>query len=136
MTLPRELTLDADTLVQKVFGESEIPKITFSTSEGSIRISENEDRFIEIGLREQKIFIDCTHAWSQAALPIPKESLLQEIAIDTKEVKCEIFIDRGSVEIFVDSGKYAFTNLTFIDPAATSVTPAGEIHNLVTDNFG
>jgi sucrose-6-phosphate hydrolase SacC (GH32 family) len=136
MTLPRELTLEADTLIQKVFGESEIPKITFSTSEGSIRISENEDRFIEIGLRDQKIFIDCTHAWSQATLPIPKEFLLQEIAIDTKEVECEIFIDRGSIEIFVDSGRYAFTNLTFIDPALASVTSAGEIHNLVTDNFG
>jgi len=82
MTLPRKLTLDADTLVQKVVGESEIPKITFSTSGGSIRIVENEDRFIEIGLRDKKIFIDCTHAWSQAALPILKDFLLQEIEID------------------------------------------------------
>jgi sucrose-6-phosphate hydrolase SacC (GH32 family) len=136
MTLPRELTLDADMLVQKVVGESEIPKITFSTSGGSIRIIENADRFVEIGLRDQKIFIDCTHAWSQATLPISKEFLLQEIAIDTEEVECEIFIDRGSIELFADGGKYAFTNLTFIDPARTSVTSTGEIHNLVTANFG
>jgi sucrose-6-phosphate hydrolase SacC (GH32 family) len=135
MTLPRELTLDADRLIQKIVGESGIPKITFSTSEGSIRINEKEDRFIEIGLREKNIFIDCTHAWSGEAEPLPKKFLLQEIAINTGEVDFEIFLDRGSIELFVDGGKNVITNLTFIEPALTSVTSIGQVRNLLTANF-
>jgi sucrose-6-phosphate hydrolase SacC (GH32 family) len=135
MTLPRELTLDADRLIQKVVGESGIPKITFSTSEGSIRMDEKEDRFIEIGLREKKIYIDCTQAWSSEVEPLPKKFLLQEIEISTGEVDFEIFLDRGSIELFVDGGKYAITNLTFIEPALTSVTSIGQVRNLITANF-
>ncbi len=136
MTLPRELTLHGDKLVQKVVNENGIPKITFTTTGGSIRISENRDKFIEIGLREKKIYLDCTHAWDEEALPLSKEFLLQEIEIDLEEVEFEIYLDRGSIELFVDGGKYAFTNLTFIGTALSLVTPIGEIRNLNTVNFG
>jgi sucrose-6-phosphate hydrolase SacC (GH32 family) len=80
--------------------------------------------------------MDCTHAWSETALPITKEFLVQEIAASKKEVECEIFIDRGSIELFADGGRYVFTNLTFIDPALASVTPTGEIANLKSAYFG
>ena len=136
MTLPRELTLQGDKLVQKVVNENGIPKITFTTTGGSIRISENRDKFIEIGLREKKIYLDCTHAWDEEALLLSKEFLLQEIEIDLEEVEFEIYLDRGSIELFVDGGKYAFTNLTFVGTALSLVTPIGEIRNLNTVNFG
>ena len=135
MTLPRELTLDGDKVVQRVINEEEIPKITFSTTGGSIRISESEERFIEIGLREQKIFIDCTRAWSDQALPLAEEFLLQEIATDAGEVDFQIFIDRGSIELFADGGKVVITNLTFLELALTTVTSAGEIRNLAVSNL-
>jgi len=135
MTLPRELTLDGDKVVQRVINEEEIPKITFSTTGGSIRISESEERFIEIGLREQKIFIDCTRAWSDQALPLAEEFLLQEIATDAGEVDFQIFIDRGSIELFADGGKVVITNLTFLELALTTVTSAGEIRNLTVSNL-
>ena len=136
MTLPRELTLHGDKLVQKVVNENGIPKITFTTTGGSIRISENRDKFIEIGLREKKIYLDCTHAWDEEALPLSKVFLLQEIEIDLEEVEFEIYLDRGSIELFADGGKYAFTNLTFVGTALSLVTPVGEIRNLDTVNFG
>jgi sucrose-6-phosphate hydrolase SacC (GH32 family) len=135
MTLPRELTLDGDKVVQRVINEEEIPKITFSTTGGAIRISESEERFIEIGLREQKIFIDCTRAWSDQALPLAEEFLLQEIATDAGEVDFQIFIDRGSIELFADGGKVVITNLTFLELALTTVTSAGEIRNLAVSNL-
>ena len=135
MTLPRELTLDGDKVVQRVINEEEIPKITFSTTGGSIRISESEERFIEIGLREQKIFMDCTHAWSDQTLPLAEEFLLQEIATDAGEVDFQIFIDRGSIELFADGGKVVITNLTFLELALTTVTSAGEIRNLTVSNL-
>jgi sucrose-6-phosphate hydrolase SacC (GH32 family) len=135
MTLPRELTLDGDKVVQRVINEEEIPKITFSTTGGSIRISESEERFIEIGLREQKIFMDCTHAWSDQALPLAEEFLLQEIATDAEEVDFQIFIDRGAIELFADGGKVVITNLTFLELALTTVTSAGEIRNLTVSNL-
>ena len=135
MTLPRELTLDGDKVVQRVINEEEIPKITFSTTGGSIRISESEERFIEIGLREQKIFMDCTHAWSDQALPLAEEFLLQEIATDAEEVDFQIFIDRGAIELFADGGKVVITNLTFLELALTTVTSAGEIRNLAVSNL-
>jgi len=134
MTLPRELTLDGDKVVQRVVNEEGIPKITFSTMGGSIRISESEERFIEIGLREQKIFMDCTRAWLDQAVPLAEKFLLQEIATDAEEVDFQIFIDRGSIELFADGGKVAITNLTFLEFALTTVTSAGEIRNLAVSN--
>ena len=135
MTLPRELTLEGDKVVQRVVSEEGIPKISFSTMGGSIRISESEERFIEIGLREQKIFMDCTRAWSDQAVPLAEEFLLQEIATDAEEVDFQIFIDRGSIELFADGGKVVITNLTFLELALTTVTSAGEIRNLAVSNL-
>lgn len=136
MTLPRELTLDGDKVVQRVVSEEGIPKISFSTTGGSIRISESEERFIEIGLREQKIFMDCTRAWSDQAVPLAEEFLLQEIATDAEEVGFQIYIDRGSIELFADGGKVAITNLTFLELALTTVSSAGAIRNLTVSNLG
>jgi sucrose-6-phosphate hydrolase SacC (GH32 family) len=136
MTLPRELTLDGDKVVQRVVSEEGIPKISFSTMGGSIRISESEERFIEIGLREQKIFMDCTRAWSDQAVPLAEEFLLQEIATDAEEVGFQIYIDRGSIELFADGGKVAITNLTFLELALTTVSSAGAIRNLTVSNLG
>jgi len=135
MTLPRELTLEGDKVVQRVVSEEGIPKISFSTMGGSIRISESEERFIEIGLREQKIFMDCTRAWSDQAVPLSEEFLLQGVATDAEEVDFQIFIDRGSIELFADGGKVVITNLTFLELALTTVTSAGEIRNLAVSNL-
>ena len=125
MTLPRELTLEGDRLVQKVMQNKKLPSVKFSTSGGSVRISENADRFIEVGLDNGKIFMDATNAWYEDL-----KFHRQEIATDKKTVDFEIYIDRGSIELFADGGKVAITNLVFVDTALSALSSEGEILNL------
>ena len=130
MTLPRELSLDGDRLIQKPIADKSMPKISFSTTGGLIRISESADKFVEIGLKDRKIFMDARNTWYQD-FTITR----QEIACSSTEVDFEIYIDRGSIELFADGGKVAITNLIFVETALTSVTPSGELRNLTTTNF-
>ncbi len=131
MTLPRELSLEGDCLVQKVIANEKLPTIKFSTSGGSVRISESADRYIEVGLTNGKIFMDAKNTWYEDL-----KFHRQEIATKKKIVDFEIYIDRGSIELFADGGKVAITNLLFVDTALTSVTPFGELRNLTVTNLG
>lgn len=130
MTLPRELSLEGDRLVQKVLTNKKLPTIKFSTSGGSVRISESADRFIEAGLAEGKIFMDAKNTWYEDL-----KFHRQEIATDKEIVDFEIYIDRGSIELFADGGKVAITNLVFVDTALSSVSSEGEILNLEVLGF-
>ena len=125
MTLPRELSLEGDRLVQKVLPNKKLPTIKFSTSGGSVRISESADRYIEVGLADGKIFMDATNTWYEDL-----KFHRQEIATDKKVVDFEIYIDRGSIELLADGGKVSITNLVFVDTALSSVSSEGEILNL------
>ncbi len=131
MTLPRELSLEGDCLVQKVIANEKLPTIKFSTSGGSVRISESADRYIEVGLTDGKIFMDAKNTWYEDL-----KFHRQEIATKKKIIDFEIYIDRGSIELFADGGKVAITNLLFVDTALTSVTPFGELRNLTVTNLG
>ena len=88
------------------------------------------DKFVEIGFKDGKIFMDATSTWYQD-FTITR----QEIACTNTEVDFEIYIDRGSIELFADGGKVAITNLIFVETALTSVTPSGELRNLTVTNF-
>jgi sucrose-6-phosphate hydrolase SacC (GH32 family) len=131
MTLPRELSLEGDCLVQRVIANEKLPTIKFSTSGGSVRISESADRYIEVGLTDGRIFMDAKNTWYEDL-----KFHRQEIATKKKIVDFEIYIDRGSIELFADGGKVAITNLLFVDTALTSVTPFGELRNLTVTNLG
>ncbi len=131
MTLPRELSLEGDCLVQKVIANEKLPTIKYSTSGGSVRISESADRYIEVGLTDGKIFMDAKNTWYEDL-----KFHRQEIATKKKIIDFEIYIDRGSIELFADGGKVAITNLLFVDTALTSVTPFGELRNLTVTNLG
>ncbi len=131
MTLPRELSLEGDCLVQKVIANEKLPTIKFSTSGGSVRILESADRYIEVGLTNGKIFMDAKNTWYEDL-----KFHRQEIATKKKIIDFEIYIDRGSIELFADGGKVAITNLLFVDTALTSVTPFGELRNLTVTNLG
>ena len=125
MTLPRELSLEGDRLVQKVLPNKKLPTIKFSTSGGTVRISESADSYIEVGLADGKIFMDATNTWYEDL-----KFHRQEIATDKKIVDFEIFIDRGSIELFADGGKVSITNLVFVETALSSVSTEGDILNL------
>jgi sucrose-6-phosphate hydrolase SacC (GH32 family) len=125
MTLPRELSLDGDRLVQKAIANDLMPRISFSTSGGTVRISESTERYVEVGLADGKIFMDASNTWYEDQR-FPR----QEVATDKKIVDFEIYVDRGSIELFADGGKVAITNLVFVDTALSSISSEGEILNL------
>jgi len=130
MTLPRELSLEGDRLVQKVLLNKELPTIKFSTSGGNVRISESADCFIEVGLSDGKIFMDATNTWYEDL-----KFHRQEVATDKKIVDFEIYIDRGSIELFADGGKVVITNLLFVETALGTVSSEGELLNLEVINL-
>lgn len=125
MTLPRELSLDGDRLVQKAIANDLMPRISFSTSGGTVRISENAERFVEIGFKDGKIFMDARNTWYE-----DQRFPYQEVTTDKKIVDFEIYLDRGSIELFADGGKVAITNLVFVDTALSNISSEGEILNL------
>jgi sucrose-6-phosphate hydrolase SacC (GH32 family) len=130
MTLPRELSLEGDRLVQKVLLNKELPTIKFSTSGGNVRISESADCFIEVGLSDGKIFMDAKNTWYEDL-----KFHRQEITTDKEIVDFEIYIDRGSIELFADGGKVSITNLLFVETALSTVSSAGELLNLEVINL-
>jgi sucrose-6-phosphate hydrolase SacC (GH32 family) len=128
MTLPRELTLRGDRLVQTPINRPDgFPEVSFSTTEGAIRICESTDRYVEIGVRDNKLFVDTSHVWCGLDAPT-----LQEIPVADGALDIRAIVDRGSVEVFADSGAISITNLVFVDTALTYVTHQGEIRDLKT----
>jgi levanase/fructan beta-fructosidase len=59
----------------------------------------------------------------------------QEVATYKKIVDFEIYIDRGSIELFADGGKVAITNLLFVETALSTVSSTGEVLNLEVINL-
>ena len=130
MTLPRELSLEGDHLVQKVLPNKKLPTVKFSTSGGTVRISESADCFVEVGLADGKIFMDATNTWYEDL-----KFHRQEIVTDKKIVDFEIYIDRGSIELFADGGKISITNLLIVETALSIVSSADEGLNLEVINL-
>ena len=126
MTIPRGLSLRADRLIQTPINHpAGFPEVSFSTSNGAIRICESEERFVEIGVRNQKLYVDTSHAWCDLDAPT-----LQEIPIPAGEIDIRAIVDRGSVEVFADGGAISVTNLVFVESALTSVQPLAGANNL------
>ena len=126
MTLPRELSLHGDRIIQTPINHPNgFPEVSFTTSEGTIRICENNERYVEIGVRNQKLYVDTSRAWGDLAAPT-----LQEIAIEKGEIDIRVIVDRGSVEVFAVGGAIVLTNLVFVETALTSVQPLAGANNL------
>ena len=126
MTLPRELSLHGDRIIQTPINHPNgFPEVSFTTSEGTIRICENNERYVEIGVRNQKLYLDTSRAWWDLDAPT-----LQEIAIEKGEIDIRVIVDRGSVEVFAVGGAIVLTNLVFVETALTSVQPLAGANNL------
>ena len=126
MTLPRELSLEGDRIIQKpVIHPTGFPEVSFSTADGGIRICENSERYAEIGLRNQKLYVETSHAWCDIDAPT-----LQEIPVGPGEIDIRVIVDRGSIEVFVDGGSIAITNLIFIETALSQVQPLSGVKEL------
>jgi fructan beta-fructosidase len=126
MTLPRELSLRDDRLIQTPIPHPEgFPEITFTTSNGSVKIYESADRYVEIGVRNKKLFVDTTNAWNELEAPT-----LQEIPIGNREIDIRVIIDRGSLEVFADAGAISVTNLVFVETALRTFETVGGVNGL------
>ena len=126
MTLPRELSLRGDRLIQTPINNRDgFPEVSFMTSNGSVRIFESSERYVEIGVRNNQLFVDTSKAWNELEAPT-----LQEIEIGDREIDIQIIVDRGSIEVFADNGAISVTNLVFVDTALSSVVANGEISAL------
>ena len=126
MTLPRELSLHGNRIIQTPISHPYgFPEVSFTTSDGAIRICENNERYVEIGVRNQKLYVDTSRAWGDLAAPT-----LQEIAIEKGEIDIRVIVDRGSVEVFAVGGAIVLTNLVFVETALTSVQPLAGANNL------
>ena len=125
MTIPRELSLRADRLIQTPINHpAGFPEVSFSTSNGAIRICESEERYVELGVRNQKLYVDSSRAWCDLDAPT-----LQEIPIPAGEIDIRAIVDRGSVEVFADGGAISVTNLVFLQSTLTFLTKQGAITN-------
>ena len=126
MTLPRELSLQGDRIIQTpVKHPNGFPEVSFTTQEGAIRICESEERYVELGVRNQKLYVDTSHAWNNLDAPT-----LQEVAIEKGEIDIRVIVDRGSVEVFAAGGSIVLTNLVFVETALTTVAPLAGTNNL------
>jgi fructan beta-fructosidase len=126
MTLPRELSLHGDRIIQTPINHPNgFPEVSFTTQEGAIRICESNERYVEIGVRNQKLYVDTSRAWNDLDAPT-----LQEIAIEKGEIDIRVIVDRGSVEVFAAGGTVVLTNLVFVETALASVQPLAGANNL------
>ena len=126
MTVPRELSLQGNTLVQKPIEKpGGFPEVSFTTSNGAIRIHETPERFAEIGVRDEKIYVDTTQAWNEIAAP-----LIQEVPAPNTEVDFRVIVDRGSIEVFAAGSTVCITNLVLVDTALHYVETVGEVKDL------
>ena len=126
MTLPRELSLQGDRIIQTPINHPDgFPEVSFTTENGAIRICESNERYVEIGVRNQKLYVDTSRAWNDLDAPT-----LQEIAIEKGEIDIRVIVDRGSVEVFAAGGTVVLTNLVFVETALTSVAPLAGADNL------
>lgn len=126
MTIPRKLSLQANTLIQTpIERPGGFPEASFTISDGAIRIHENPGRYVEVGIRNDKIYIDTTRAWNE--IPAP---LVQEVPALEPETDFRVIVDRGSIEVFAASGKVVITNLVLVDTTLHYVETVGEVKEL------
>ncbi len=122
MTLPRELSLRDGLLIQEpIRGYGDRAQVAFTTTGGSIRISESAERYVEVGLRDGKVFVDTSNAWTDIAAPT-----VQEVEVNALEIDIQVYVDRGSVEVFACQGSISITNLTLIETDLTDVISSGD----------
>jgi sucrose-6-phosphate hydrolase SacC (GH32 family) len=123
MTLPRELSLKNGVLTQEpIAGFTDVPQISIRTSSGAVRIAENGKRYVDVGVRDGKLFVDTSNAWGDISSPT-----VQEVEVGSAEIDIQIYIDRGSVEVFACSGSISITNLIFVDGTLSEVSTSGDV---------
>jgi beta-fructofuranosidase len=151
LTLPRELKISGDKLLQNPPVELEqLRKSHFSFNETLIqeeksfngfrgesyeliclfkefkgkrigvklRVSENEETVIYYDIENKKVVLDRSKSGEQFA----KEwGTVRKTYLDCNELKLQVFVDRSSVEVFVNDGEKVFTGRIFPSAESTGI---------------
>jgi fructan beta-fructosidase len=132
MTIPRELSLtkidDQITLIQNPVNEINESKIndqrfiiTPSATKSGIRFTREDGASFDIGYDSERkeIYIDRTHAW----FDINSTSVHAASFVATQPFEIRVITDNGSVEVFVDGGRQAITDLVTPSDSPWSTSP-------------
>ena len=132
MTIPRELSLtkidEHITLIQNPVKEINISEvndqrfvITPSATKSGIRFDREDGSSFDIGYDHERkeIYIDRTRAWFE----INSTSVHAAPFIATKPFEIRVITDNGSVEVFVDGGRLAITDLLLPSGSTWLTTP-------------
>ena len=131
MTIPRELTLVTignqiyllQNPVKEILGSGISDyqfTITPASSKTGLRFSREDGTFVEIGYDSQlnEIYLDRTHSWFE----IDSTFVHAAPFCATNPFEVRVILDNGSVELFVDGGRLAITDLVSTSAAAWSVS--------------
>lgn len=132
MIIPRELSLteidDRITLIQNPVKEINISEIndqrfviTPSATKSGIRFTREDGASFDIGYDHERkeIYIDRKRAWFE----INSTSVHAAPLLATKPFEIRVITDNGSVEVFVDGGRLAITDLLLPSGSTWSTTP-------------
>ena len=132
MTIPRELSLteidDQITLIQNPVNEINESKIndqrfiiTPSATKSGIRFTREDGATFDIGYDSERkeIYIDRTYAW----FDINSTSIHAAPFVAMKPFEIRVITDNGSVEVFVDGGRQAITDLVTPNGSPWSASP-------------
>ena len=132
MTIPRELSLTKIegkiTLIQNPVNEINESKIdnqrfiiTPSATKSGIRYAREDGASFDIGYDSERkeIYIDRTHAW----FDINSTSIHAAPFVAMKPFEIRVINDNGSVEVFVDGGRQAITDLVTPSNSPWSTSP-------------
>ena len=132
MTIPRELSLTKIegkiTLIQNPVNEINESKIddqrfiiTPSATKSGIRYAREDGASFDIGYDSERkeIYIDRTHAW----FDINSTSIHAAPFVAMKPFEIRVITDNGSVEVFVDGGRQAITDLVTPNGSPWSASP-------------
>ena len=132
MIIPRELSLteidDRITLIQNPVKEINISEIndqrfviTPSATKSGIRFTREDGASFDIGYDHERkeIYIDRKRAWFE----INSTSVHAAPFLATKPFEIRVITDNGSVEVFVDGGRLAITDLLLPSGSTWSTTP-------------
>ena len=132
MTIPRELSLtkidEHITLIQKPVKEINISEvndqrfvITPSVTKSGIRFDREDGATFNIGYDHERkeIYVNRTRAWFE----INSTSVHAAPFLATKPFEIRVITDNGSVEVFVDGGRLAITDLLLPSGSTWLTTP-------------
>lgn len=131
MTLPRELSLDGDDLVQTPAPQLDVLEAGEADASALLRVrarlGDGDGLVFSNGEALQLTYADGVLALDRSAMAAFAGDLpsVHEAAVEATTIDVDVWLDTASIEVFADGGRVVFTDLVFPTGDAWSVTPTG-----------